>query len=500
MGKKLSLFIFFWLFLAIGALANSSYEAQLKSFDQSFTGASGEEMLKMHHMLKNIYIQSIIQDDIGLKVQSLERLVKSAKALNLDSKPYQSELDTLLAHNPAYSKPIDTTPPKATPPSANKSNEAKPIKNGTQPTPKPEKTTTASTKRATPLAALSVSFDGDGVSIRYNKPIQIKDVKSFVLKSKHTIRYVFDIPGALMGKSRTFESAIIDQVRVAQYNKSTIRVVFSHKKPLQIKHGTDNKTLYIGLSSASAKTDVAPTEYANKAPEVSSKRFNPTEKVIVIDPGHGGKDPGAVNGKYQEKKAVLQMALKLGSELKKRGYKVYYTRTKDTYLQLRSRTRVANDKNADLFISIHANAAPTKSKYKSMRGLETFFLSPARSERSKNVAALENKSEVDEMNYFSKQTYLNFLNREKIIASNKFALDVHQGMFDSLKDHFNIHDGGVREAPFWVLVGAQMPSILIEIGYITHPKDLKYMFDPHYQTLLAKGVANGVDNYFQKNS
>jgi len=496
MGKKLSLLIFFWLFLAIGALANSSYEAQIKSFDQSFTRASGEEMLKMHHMLKNIYIQSIIQNDVGLKVQSLERLVKSAKALNLDSKPYQSELDTLLVHNLAYSKPIDTTPPKATPPSVNKSNEANPIKNRTQPIAKPEKTTPTNT--ATPLAVLSVSFHGDGVSIRYNKSIQTKDVKSFVLKSKQTIRYVFDIPGALMGKTRTFESAIIDQVRVAQYNKSTIRVVFYHKKPLQIKHGTDDKTLYIGLSSA--KTDAAPTEYVNKAPVVSSKRFNPKEKVIVIDPGHGGKDSGAVNGKYQEKKAVLQVALKLGSELKKRGYKVYYTRTKDTYLQLRSRTRVANDKNADLFISIHANAAPTKSKYKSMRGLETFFLSPARSERSKNVAALENKSEVDEMNYFSKQTYLNFLNREKIIASNKFALDVHQGMFDSLKDHFNIYDGGVREAPFWVLVGAQMPSILIEIGYITHPQDLKHIFDSHYQTLLAKGVADGVDNYFQKNN
>lgn len=134
-----------------------------------------------------------------------------------------------------------------------------------------------------------------------------------------------------------------------------------------------------------------------------------------------------------------------------------------------------------------------------MKGLETFFLSPARSERSKNVAALENKSDIDEMNHFSKQTYLNFLNREKIIASNKMALDVQQGMLSSLRTKYTITDGGVREAPFWVLVGAQMPSILIETGYITNPTDAQNMVNPTYQDLLVKGIAGGVDSYFYKN-
>jgi N-acetylmuramoyl-L-alanine amidase len=494
MGKRLSLLIFFWLFVVASLWANASYETQIKAFDQNFARASGEEMLKMHHMLKNIYIQSIIQNDVSLKAQALERLVKSAQALNLDAKPYESELRTLQANNPSLVGPKDSSPKIEIKPIP----KIEPIQKPTTPS-QPKTPSPVSANNSAPLAALSVNFEGDGIQVRFNKPIASKDVKSFVLKSKNTIRYVFDIPGALMGNSRTYDSAIIDQVRVAQYDKDTIRVVFSNKNSLNLEYKIDNKMLHIGLSDTISNS-TKPTNYTQKHTSATSKHFNPKDKVIVIDPGHGGKDPGAVNGKLKEKKAVLDVALKLGNELKKRGYKVFYTRSKDTYLQLRSRTRVANDKNADLFISIHANAAPSKSKYDSMHGLETFFLSPARSERSKNVAALENKSEVDEMNYFSKQTYLNFLNREKIIASNKFALDVHQGMFDSLKGHHKIHDGGVREAPFWVLVGAQMPSVLLEIGYITHPEEGKRLFNSNYQLRIANGVADGVDNYFQKNN
>ncbi|NLC27230.1 MAG: N-acetylmuramoyl-L-alanine amidase [Campylobacteraceae bacterium] len=276
-----------------------------------------------------------------------------------------------------------------------------------------------------------------------------------------------------------------------------MRIVFSHNKPLKLQHRAKEKQLFIGLTNKSNAVGVSTKAYNEKS---ATRRFNPSEKTIVIDPGHGGKDGGAVNGKYLEKEVVLALSLKIGAELENRGYKVHYTRDKDAYIQLRTRTRIANDNNADLFISVHANAAPTKSKYKSMEGVETFFLSPARSERSKNVAALENKSDVEEMNHFSKQTYLNFLNREKIVASNKFALDVHQGMFDSIGKHYKIHDGGVREAPFWVLVGAQMPSVLLEIGYITHPEEAKRIFDHTYQKRVANGVANGVDSYFQKNN
>ena len=199
---------------------------------------------------------------------------------------------------------------------------------------------------------------------------------------------------------------------------------------------------------------------------------------------------------FRSKHVVLQIALRTGKILQKRGYRVYYTRTKDKFIKLRDRTKYANKKRADLFLSIHANA----SRKKLLHGVETFFLSPARSKRSKNVAALENKSDLEEMDYFSKQTFLNVFNREKIIQANKLALDVQQGMLNRLRSKYsNVRDGGVREAPFWVLVGAQMPAILIEVGYISNYTERKRIFNSHYQDLLAKGIADGIDSYFLKN-
>ncbi len=152
-----------------------------------------------------------------------------------------------------------------------------------------------------------------------------------------------------------------------------------------------------------------------------------------------------------------------------------------------------------MFLSIHANAAPSASKAKSSEGVETFFLSPARSERSKKAAEKENQGDFEEINYFSKQSILNFLNREKIVASNKLAIDVQKNILTQTRKKYKIVDGGVREAPFWVLVGAQMPAILIEIGYITHPSEGKRIANKSFQDTLVKGIADGVENYFYNN-
>ena len=103
------------------------------------------------------------------------------------------------------------------------------------------------------------------------------------------------------------------------------------------------------------------------------------------------------------------------------------------------------------------------------------------------------------MNYFSQETFLNVLNREKIIASNKLAIDIQGYMLSAVQSKFGSKDGGVREAPFCVLVGAQMPAVLIEMGYISHPSEGKLLGKNDYQNAIANGVANGVDAYFQKN-
>ncbi|WQX14421.1 N-acetylmuramoyl-L-alanine amidase [Helicobacter pylori] len=223
-------------------------------------------------------------------------------------------------------------------------------------------------------------------------------------------------------------------------------------------------------------------------------------KKIVLDAGHGGKDCGAMSANLVcEKDIVLEVVKFLHKELKKRGYSVLLTRDKDIYIDLVGRTELANRKSADLFISVHANSIPKRST-SNAHGIETYFLSTARSERARKVAEQENKDDVNLMDYFSKSLFLNSLNTQRLIVSNKLAIDVQYGMLQSVRKNYpDVVDGGVREGPFWVLAGALMPSILIEIGYNSHAIESKRIQSKPYQKILAKGIADGIDSFFSKN-
>ncbi|MGN8465316.1 N-acetylmuramoyl-L-alanine amidase family protein [Helicobacter pylori] len=223
-------------------------------------------------------------------------------------------------------------------------------------------------------------------------------------------------------------------------------------------------------------------------------------KKIVLDAGHGGKDCGAMSANLVcEKDIVLEVVKFLHKELKKRGYSVLLTRDKDIYIDLVARTELANKKSADLFISVHANSIPKRST-SNAHGIETYFLSTARSERARKVAEQENKDDVNLMDYFSKSLLLNSLNTQRLIISNKLAIDVQYGMLQSIRKNYpDVVDGGVREGPFWVLAGALMPSILIEIGYNSHAIESKRIQSKPYQKILAKGIADGIDSFFSKN-
>ncbi len=223
-------------------------------------------------------------------------------------------------------------------------------------------------------------------------------------------------------------------------------------------------------------------------------------KKIVLDAGHGGKDCGAMSANLVcEKDIVLEVVKFLHKELKKRGYSVLLTRDKDIYIDLVARTELANKKGADLFISVHANSIP-KHSTSNAHGIETYFLSTARSERARKVAEQENKDDVNLMDYFSKSLLLNSLNTQRLIVSNKLAIDVQYGMLQSVRKNYpDVVDGGVREGPFWVLAGALIPSILIEIGYNSHAIESKRIQSKPYQKILAKGIADGIDSFFSKN-
>ncbi|EAI3898298.1 N-acetylmuramoyl-L-alanine amidase [Campylobacter coli] len=366
--------------------------------------------------------------------------------------------------------------------------------------------TKTSTKKAPvkddPLYILDVDKISNAVVLNLSDELDEKDITSFTTRDQKYFRQVVSFQGILEGSRKNFSFGQ-NAVTVTQYNPKTVRIVLSSTKEFKLFKDLDDKSLTLGFGSSVSKSASTSSKSTSKttSKNVLNSKFK-SDKIIVLDAGHGGKDSGALSdkkGSLKEKDVVLSTTLKLGNELKKRGYKILYTRSSDKFINLRDRTKYANDKRADLFISIHANAAPSVSKAKSSEGVETFFLSPARSERSKKAAEKENQGDFEEINYFSKQSILNFLNREKIVASNKLAIDVQKNILTQTRKKYRIVDGGVREAPFWVLVGAQMPAILIEIGYITHPSEGKRIANKSFQDTLVKGIADGVENYFYNN-
>ncbi|MGN8409339.1 N-acetylmuramoyl-L-alanine amidase family protein [Helicobacter pylori] len=280
------------------------------------------------------------------------------------------------------------------------------------------------------------------------------------------------------------------------------------KEKTPIKHA-HSKHAHSPLNERSAKKEIPKKETENESKNqvfiaekndtlIKTKRKK--HKKIVLDAGHGGKDCGAMSANLVcEKDIVLEVVKFLYKELKKRGYSVLLTRDKDIYIDLVARTELANRKSADLFISVHANSIP-KHSTSNAHGIETYFLSTARSERARKVAEQENKDDVNLMDYFSKSLLLNSLNTQRLIVSNKLAIDVQYGMLQSIRKNYpDVVDGGVREGPFWVLAGALMPSILIEIGYNSHAIESKRIQSKPYQKILAKGIADGIDSFFSKN-
>ncbi|SFV66447.1 N-acetylmuramoyl-L-alanine amidase [hydrothermal vent metagenome] len=222
-----------------------------------------------------------------------------------------------------------------------------------------------------------------------------------------------------------------------------------------------------------------------------------SDALIVIDAGHGGHDCGALCGGKQEKDLVLQITKKLKKAFKSKGYKVYLTRGKDKFLKLGERTRIADKMDAKVFISIHANAIADKGRFEAVQGVETYFLQKTRDARSQRVATRENAAVLQGADALSKDVIIDsVLNGPKIVESNKLAIDVQNGIMKEVhKKYRDARNGGVKPAPFYVLVGASRPSILVEVGYITNTKERERLFSSDYQTRIAKGIVEGVSRY-----
>ncbi|MDD2698627.1 MAG: N-acetylmuramoyl-L-alanine amidase [Arcobacteraceae bacterium] len=355
----------------------------------------------------------------------------------------------------------------------------------------------------------SISVKDDSIIVDFSKKISANDIKFSKRKEKNGYLYTFDIKGNFRDtETTTLTQDGIDKVDISQETDTLFHLSILNENDPKIYYMLLDKRLIIKntIENRSPKQENKTIAIANNdlkeiLPPMNNSKNNRV-KTIVIDAGHGGKDSGAVGPNNEHEKVVtLKIAKYLYNSLKSLGYVVYLTRDDDTYIALKERTNIANRKNADLFVSIHANAV-TKDKVMYAKGIETYFLSPARSERAKGVAALENKEDMDAMDNFSDQDLvLTLLNRGKTVQSQKMAIDVQSHILYQLRKKYGnlIIDNGVREAPFWVLVGAQMPAVLVEVGYISHPEESQLIMSDTYQQEMANGIAEGVTAYFIHN-
>ncbi len=233
-----------------------------------------------------------------------------------------------------------------------------------------------------------------------------------------------------------------------------------------------------------------PQPIAHKTPDPKSET-----KVIVLDPGHGGKDPGAVSkdGSLTEKDVTLRIAKRLKRLLEKErpNLTVKLTRDDDTFLSLKERTAIANAANADLFVSIHCNG----SEYSSASGVETFFLSQANSRGAMRAAARENGISLSRMNHLE-ATLIDLMMTSKRTESEKLAEIIHESlMVTGNRKSVKTRDRGVKQAPFYVLMGAAMPAILVECAFISNMSEKNNLKNEHYVDSIAEKLTAGAKKY-----
>ncbi len=301
-------------------------------------------------------------------------------------------------------------------------------------------------------------------------------------------------------------SSIIKGIRSGRFTPSIFRIVFDLTQDThyttQINGNNMILSIFYNEEDMSQQTPLpsltnTPSSNINTPPPVKwTPPQNHKKKIIILDPGHGGKDPGAI-GRYgtKEKNIVLSVALRLKKMLEQNGYTVYMTRSSDRFIPLQERPRIANKKNGDLFISIHINSAPRNTK---ASGIETFYLSSRYSDpQAKEVAKRENTSSFtgkplteDEL---IKLILSDLLLTVNIEDSSKFA-----GLLEKqLTRYVKLPVRGVKTAPFIVLKGLKMPAVLVELGFISNPKEESLLKTKDFQLKLAKGITSAVKLFFR---
>lgn len=272
-----------------------------------------------------------------------------------------------------------------------------------------------------------------------------------------------------------------------EIEKETAIVVLRDTKKIAFAQPAKSKDVKIDVSPAAATspTDTMPLSLA--------QQLGLGVKRIVIDPGHGGKDPGAMAFGMKEKDIVLDIAKKLAPILEKELHcEVLLTRNQDVFISLEERTAIANTKNGDLFVSLHINAHPSAK----VRGLETYYLNLSTNAEAMRVAARENATSTHQMSDLQ-HILSDIMKNSKISESSRLAQQVHNSILSKAESNgfADMKNLGVKQAPFYVLIGAAMPAILIEIAFISNEKDVQNLQNSDFVHMLTQEIAAGIRAY-----
>ena len=316
----------------------------------------------------------------------------------------------------------------------------------------------------------------------------ISDYKIFSLKDPFKI--VIDVHGIKRGKAKVADAKPPAPVRDHPKTKPKVGATVSLPPSVIVLEDFSKKR-----PRHRSRRGRHPVARAHKSPQSRlslAQQLGLGVRKIIIDPGHGGKDPGAMAFGLKEKDIVLKVAKKLKKVLRKKyGYQVSLTRKTDIFIPLEERTALANTSGADLFVSIHVNAHPDKTT----QGIETFYLNLATNNEAMRVAALENATSTH--NISEMQNILtDLMQNSKIMESSRLARFVQNNIISGLRrDNYPVKDHGVKKAPFYVLIGAQMPAVLVETSFITNPMEAKRLKKDSFLNEIASQIGAGISSY-----
>ncbi len=312
----------------------------------------------------------------------------------------------------------------------------------------------------------------------------------------------------LHGKAFIAQCDYIKEVRIAQKNTTTVRVVVELDMTMidryQVFPLFDPFRVVLDIYPKAAppppKTPKTPAEKPAHPPQPTAAGYSMARQLglgirrVVLDPGHGGQDPGAIGRKGQkEKDVVLAVSAELKSLLVAAGLEVTMTRESDIAVPLENRTVIANQQKADLFVSIHANANRNRKK----KGVQTFYLNFSPDPQVNEVAALENATSTKTIGEMQ-DTLKKIVQNSKILESRDLAQKIHRNLIKSLSRHYSgIESLGVRGGPFWVLIGGEMPSVLVEISHLSNAQEEERLRSRAYQKQVALGIYEGIQEYIR---